>query len=441
MEALAEKHSIYLEDFRQRPADQQGPDWLEARRQAAIEAFERMGFPTRRWEAWRNIKLDALLQHHYRPAETLGVAPQVLQEAISVAPDAPRLVFIDGVFSPQHSTPDALPEGLTVKPLSEALDEADVQQHLAAHADYEQHPFIALNTAFARQGVYVHVPRGQAVEQEVLFIFACSDAGADRASWPRVLVHAEESAECRLIEWHGGPDGSAYLASPVTEIIAEANANVRLDRLQREGADAFHLGAVHAEADRDARVHVQNFNFGGRISRVDYYGLLKGTAAEVIINGLYLGDRKRFTDQHTWMTHDCEHGHSSQLFKGILKDKAEAVFDGLLKVEEGAQKTDGFQENRNLILSPMALAHSNPRLEIYADDVKCSHGSTVGELDKEAVFYLRSRGMDQDSAQALLTWAFANEVLSEVRLDSLKTYQQRLLGGFLPGQADFEGLV
>lgn len=441
MSAVAEATSVYLQEFRGRSASE--PAWLAERREAGIQAFEAVGFPHRRMEAWRNLKPGALSQKHFRAADTVGAVPMALAPTAAVVPDAWRLVFVDGHLSASHAVLDNLPSGLTIRPLREALEQDNelLEAELGRHATLDNHPFAALNSAFWADGALIDVAPGTVVEKPVVLVFLSSESAAHRASYPRVLVRAGESAEIRIAQVHAGPDDLPYLVCPVTEIVAEANSSVKLSHVQEEGGDAFHLGLVHADLARDARVHMHGFSDGGKLARTDTFVNLGGEGADARLDGLYLVADGQYADYHTWVQHQAGHCTSQQVFKGVLSGKAESVFDGLIHVHKGAQKTDSQQQNRNLLLSPRALAHSNPRLEIYADDVKCAHGSTVGELDREAMFYLRSRGIGENDARGLLTFAFANEMLRPIAIEGLRDHVGQRLAAFMPGDATVKELL
>lgn len=434
MQQVIVQQSSYPEHFRARRKERLGePVWFIERRQAAMDAFEAAGFPSRRQEAWRNIDLSALTQRDFPTVHFTGEADREVEAIAQVLPEAHRLVFVDGHFSERHSR---LPQvkGLTVRPLHQRweTDEALLGEQLGALAATADHAFAALNTAFFEDGALVHVARGVVVEQPVLLVFVSSAEAAEHAVYPRTLVVAEEGAQVQLVEFHQGPD-QVYLSAPVTEIVVGANAGVQHHKVQEEGAGGLHLGVIAARLARDARLYLHSFAKGGKLARTDITVELAEPGAEATLDGLYLTRDGQYSDHHTLVHHQVEHCNSHQRFKGVLTGKSEAVFDGLVKVAKGAQKTDARQDNRNLLLSKRALAHSNPRLEIYADDVKCSHGSSIGELDQEALFYLRSRGIGPEEAQGLLTYAFMGEVLDAARIEALREYERAAAFRHLPG--------
>lgn len=438
MEQVVERHhppvAAYADDFRRRRKERLGePVWLIESRQAAMAAFEANGFPTRRQEAWRNVDLTPFQKAHF---ETVHISGDVDAQAKAVAqllPEAYMLVFVDGHFSDVYSR---LPQqkGVDVRPLHDALveDAPVLSAHLGRYAEIDAHAFGALNTGLFEDGALLHVARGVVVDQPVVLAYLNSEEAADRAVHPRTLIVADEGAQLQVAEWHQSGE-FGYLTTPVTEIFVGANASVQHHKLQEEGRQAFHFGMIAARLERDARLSVYSFASGGKLARTDITVDLAGPGAEAELDGLYLAQNGQYSDHHTAVRHQVEHCNSHQRFKGVLSGKCEAVFDGLVLVAKGAQKTDARQDNRNLLLSKRALAHSNPRLEIHADDVKCSHGSSIGELDPTALFYLRSRGIGAEAAQGLLTFAFVGEMLEAVRIEALREHIRTAAFKDLPG--------
>lgn len=428
-QAVADQVSVYRQEFDARRAPVNEPEWLTARRADAIAAFEAQGFPTRRWEEWRNTNLRRVTQAHFTlPAEPEQIAPR---EGFAL-PDGYRIQILNGHIAPTHTMLGGLPEGVHIEPLSMSLYRQDplVERLWGRVLGDDLAPFAALNDAFAHDGAVIRVGRGVVLDKPLLLEFVAHEA-AGHALYPRVLILLEEGAEAQIVEYYRGYGDEPYLTSAVTEIELEANAGLSWYKLQEEAESAYHFGTVKAWLARDARLRTHSLSAGAQLARTDMEVVLNGEGADLSMDGLYLARDKQFTDHHTIVDHRVGHCFSRQRFKGVLAGKSEAVYDGLIKVGHGAAKTEAEQQNRNLLLSRRALAHSNPRLEIYTDDVKCAHGSTVGELDEDALFYLRTRGIDDAAARALLTTAFADELLEPIAIEPLREYERGILAAML----------
>ncbi len=427
MEAVAEAKSVYLEEFEGR--GQSGPSWLSALHNRGIQAFEARGFPGSREEAWRKTNLRPVTAAHFQAASTQGAASKALIERLGDLGECHRVVFVDGHFATDLSDLSGLESGVTVAPFSEYAKAAPerLAAGLGAKADIDWHPFAALNTAFFVDGAFIHVARGKLIEKPIAITHIVTAEASGHAVYPRVVVDAEDGAEVRVVERFISDDQAAALVCPVSELYAGQNTILDYSRLQEDGAETINIGTANLSSQRDASLRGAFVGDGGKLARLDLIADLEGENGEIDCNGIYLADGKQFIDFHTWFNHRVENCFSRQRFKGILQGRSETVFDGLVKVFEGAQKTDAVQENRNLILGKRALAHSNPRLEIFADDVKCTHGSTVGELDEEALFYLRTRGISQEGATGMLTLAFAGEIVDMFRVSGVRDHVRRVL--------------
>ncbi len=427
MEAAVQPKSVYLEEFEGRT--DVGPEWLDTFHERGIRAFEARGFPGAREEAWRKTNLRPVTAEHFPLADSQGVAPKELIERLGDLGDSYRLVFVDGRLAADLSDLADLAKGLTVTPFSEydGNPPERLAAALGARADIDWHPFAALNSAFFVDGAYIHVARGAMIEKPIAVTHIVTAEADRRAVYPRLVVEAEDGAEVRVVERFIGDDQAGALVCPVSELSAGQNTILDYSRLQEDGVATMNIGTVNLAAQRDASLRGAFVADGGRLARLDLVADLEGEGGEIDCNGIYLTEGRQFTDFHTWFNHRVENCFSRQRFKGILQGRSETVFDGLVKVFEGAQKTDAVQENRNLVLGKRALAHSNPRLEIFADDVKCTHGSTVGELDEEALFYLRTRGISAEGAQGMLTLAFAGEIVDMFRVSGVRDHVRRVL--------------
>ncbi len=410
------------------------PEALAAARRRARESLAAEGFPTRDQEAWRKTDVRPVSQSAFAPAS--GPQPVAAAELRRHLFDAVRLAFVDGHLAPDLCALDGLPDGVRLESLAASLgaDPERVTAELGRHAAVDGHPFVALNTALFRDGAYVEVPRGTVLERplHLLFVSTTAAAGEPRASFPRNLVVAREASRFEVVETYVGAADGVYLTCPVTEVVVAPHAVVDHYKVQHESHAAFHLATLQLLQARASSFFSHSVSTGGAITRNDVNGVLDGEGCECTLNGLYLAEGEQLVDNHMRVDHVRPHCNSYELYKGILDGRSRAVFNGLIHVHEGAQKTDAKQSNRNLLLSRGALASSNPQLEIFADDVKCTHGSTVGQLDEDAVFYLRSRGIGEEAAKSLLTYAFASDIVSRIKVEPVRRDLEELLFARLP---------
>ncbi len=411
------------------------PAWLAALRARAAERFAALGFPTVRQEEWRFTNVAPVARTRFSPPPA-GFDRAAVERAIAPhrLAGAHELVFVDGRFSSELSSREPAPAGAEVASLAELLARAPerLEAHLGRHASFVERPFAALSTALFTDGAAIVVGRGAVVERPLHLIFHATAPGAPTAVFPRVLAVAGEASQVTLVETYCGGDGAAYLVAPVTEIVAGPSAVVDHYKLQRDGGAAFHLGLLHVESGRAASVSTQTFSLGAALARHDVEGALVGEGSETTLNGLYLVRDRQLADFHMRVDHAAPHTTSHELFKGVLNDRGRGVFNGRIHVHRQAQKTDAKQTSRNLLLSEEALVNANPQLEIFADDVRCTHGSTVGQLDDLAVFYLRSRGIGLEAARSLLTYAFASDLVERVKVPAVHDQLQEFLLGWIP---------
>jgi Fe-S cluster assembly protein SufD len=390
--------------------------WLNLRRAAALERANALSVPTTRDEDWRFTDLAPLNRMHLVPVAAAGavdVAPFVVPEA------AHRLTFVDGVYAPALSSRGALAAGVTVTTLAEGLSAHAglIGPHLAAHAEFDLNVFTALNTAWLRDGAFVHIAQNTVLREplHVLYIATQKDA----ACCPRCLIVAESGAQCTVIEDYVTTTSDAYFTNAVAEFALKPNARVHHVRLQRESVAAVHIASCAVSLAKDASYVSQSIAFGARLSRYNLDVIHKGEGTEAVIDGLALISGQQCADTHTTMDHAQPNGRCTQLHKTIVGGSAHAVFNGKVLVRKGAQLTNSAQQSRNLLLSPNARVDTKPQLEIFADDVKCAHGATVGQLDAEQLFYLKSRGLHDVAARNLLTYAFGAEIVDRIPVKSL----------------------
>ena len=423
MAHVVEKRQPWLAAVDARP--QGGPRWLQDLRDRGAARFTALGFPTVRDEEWRftNIAPIANAEFAAAPAETARVNEESLAEF--VYSDAPnRIVVVNGRFSRELSRVQALPNGVRVGSLAAAVtDHADVvPRYLGQLAEFGTKAFTALNTALAVDGVYVHVPDGAVLEQplHLLFVSLPESGSLPMMTNVRALVVAGDRSQVRIVETYVGAAGAAYFTNTVTELFAGEGAVVDHYKVQQESFGAFHVASMHVHAGRNANFSSHSFSLGAKIVRNDVTALLDGEGAECTLNGLYLADGDRLVDNHTVIDHAKAHCPSHEIYKGILGGKARAVFNGKIVVRQDAQKTDAKQTNRALLLSDNASINTKPQLEIFADDVKCTHGAAIGQIDEDAIFYLRARGLTYFEARDMLIHAFAGDILDRVKVEPLR---------------------
>ncbi|MEW6744837.1 MAG: Fe-S cluster assembly protein SufD [Planctomycetota bacterium] len=405
------------------------PAWVLDLRRKAIERFEQIGFPTKRHEEWRYTDLSPLKSHRFLLVERVEQMPETAQlAAFSLGSAvAAQLVFIDGHFIPSLSSSPTYPAGITVEPLRQALlmMATDIGSLFGRLADLENHAPACLNTAYMQDGVVIHAARGRMLQAPIHLLFLSTPARTPVASYPRVLVMAEESSRLALIETHatlGGGDNStsAAFSNSLSELSIGDNAVLDYYKVVRHGASHFHTGSLYARLGRDARFQASSITLGGALVRNDSSVILDGEGGSAELHGLYLAEGQQHVDNHTTIDHARPRGWSRQLYKGVLDGRSSAVFSGKILVRQDAQKTDAVQTSQNLLLSETAEANAKPQLEIYADDVKCTHGATVGQLDAEALFYLRSRGIDKETARRILIHGYMSEVVALIAIETLR---------------------
>jgi Fe-S cluster assembly protein SufD len=411
-----------LRDF-ERGLAQGEPVWLRGVRHSAWLYFAETGFPTLRDEEWKYTNLQPLARTAFACA---AGRPEISRDRLAQLRFSDlashRLVFVNGRYAPELSDPGSLPEGVQARSLGEVLREApeQVEQHLARYASYEDHAFTALNTAFLRDGAYLFVPAQVVVEQPIQLLFLSTSPEVPLVSHPRVLVHAGMNSQATVIETYLGLDSEAHFTNPVTELVLEEGAVVDHYRVQNESRKAFHIGGLQSYQGRSSSLTTHSISLGGLLSRNNLTAVLDGQGANCTLNGLYVLNGDQHVDNHTRLEHAQPHCSSREVYKGILDESSRGVFHGRILVRRAAQKTDSKQTNNNLLLSDHALVNTQPQLEIYADDVKCTHGATIGQLNSDALFYLRSRGIGPSAARSLLIYAFASEMIGRVKVDSLR---------------------
>ncbi len=399
------------------------PRWLTEIRRAGMDRFHEMGFPTVRDDAWKYTNVAPIRKVPFEPAPETG--PTAVPRIPDDLPerDGTQIVFVNGRCY-----------GLEVKSLKEVLEERPewAEPYLGRIAR-DGNAFAAINAAFLEDGAFVRLPARTAVERPIHLIFLSEPVFGPTLSHPRNLVIAEPGSQASLVETFIGTAGEPYFTNAVTEVVLGEGAVLDFSRLERESDAAFHISTIAVSQGRDSHFTSHSISLGGALARNDLNVRLDAEGAECTLNGLFLGSGSQLLDNHTLIDHAKPHGTSRELYKGIMDGKSRGIFHGTIIVRPDAQKTDAMQTNKNLLLSKEALVNSEPALEIFADDVKCRHGSTIGQLDAAAMFYLRSRGIGEQDARDLLVYAFASDVASRIRVAPLRSFVERQLGLRLTG--------
>jgi Fe-S cluster assembly protein SufD len=411
------------------------PAWLLDQRKQAMGRFAELGLPKTKHEDWKWTSIAPLTKLGLQEATPgVGASPADVKpfefEGLATA----RIVLVNGHIDASLSDLADLPAGVTVCPLTEAVTthEATVKPHLGVIAPFDERAFVALNTALWTDGVFIHVPENVTLEVPIHIVHLTSTSGGPIVSHDRVLIVMERGSKATVIETQAGIGTGAYLANPLCEVSVADSAELRHYRLQRQTDDGNEMGITAIREGAASQYDSTTAHLGGNLIRNESHVWLGGEGADVKLNALSLGQRKQTIDNHTRLEHAMPNCTSWQMFKGILDDRSRCVFDGKIHVHQIAQKTDAKQTSRNLLLSDDAISNNKPQLEIYADDVKCTHGATTGQLDPEAVFYLRARGLDEKAAMSLLIYAFAGEVANEIHLDPVRKTVEREFLSRLP---------
>lgn len=411
---------LYLSNFRERGPDltANDPEWLGRLRQEALQRFGELGFPTVHHEEWRFTNLAPLTRIPFQPArEEDAKRPDKIEPAWVRNLSDHRLVFVNGYYCQALSSVTDLPPAVQVGSLAAALrkDGEQIEAHLARYADHRSHPFVALNTAFWQDGAYLRFPKGMILEKPVHVLFLSTAGELPLVSFPRSLIVVEREAQVTVVESYWRAGSNVCFSNAVSEIVVGENAALDHYKLLGENDRSFHMAMLQVYQDRNANFSSCSVSLGGSLARNEVNAVLDAEGAECFLNGLYLAQGNQVVDNHTTLDHAKPHGASRELYHGILDGRATAVFNGRILVRPGAQKTDAIQKNRNLLLSKDAVIDTKPQLEIYNNDVRCTHGATIGQMDAEALFYLRSRGIGQEEARNLLIYAFAGDILERIR--------------------------
>ena len=415
-------------------------DWTQEMRQAAFGTFESLGLPHSKQEEWRFTNINPLKQTRFawlngnaKAVTAADIVPYQLEDF-----DGHTLVFVNGQYADSLSTIQALPEGVYVGSLAGAIAaEHEVAKiTLGKRVNYSDQPFAALNTALMQDGAFVYVPKNTKLDSAIHIVFISNFSEvADQAAMfhPRNLYVVESSGQCCIVETYTSLASKSYFNNSVTEVVLADNAICDHYKLQHEGLEAYHISSTQVYQARSSRFSSHSASFGGSITRNDIKSRLDDEGIECILNGIFYAHHKQLVDNHTFIDHAKPNCNSWEHYKGILTDQSRGVFNGRIFVRQDAQKTDAKQSNNNLLLSEEAIINTKPQLEIFADDVKCTHGCTVGQLVDDALFYMRSRGIDKKTASNMLTYAFAAEVVADIEYEPVRRRLEQTLSTALRG--------
>jgi len=430
-----------IEKFDGQQAENQ-PDWLGTLRSFAGERFDQLGFPSKKHEEWRWTNISAVSKGNftYNPQPAEVGDPATLQRALGEV-SGPRLVLVNGSFAPALSDLGQNPKGLRLQSLTQALEDEDsrIEEHLCRYANSNELAFAALNTAFLKDGAVIEIDEGTCIDSPICVVSLSTPNAQGQpasASYPRLLILAGPGSRATLVESQLNLGDAESFSNSVTEIALEAASSLTHIRLQNSNQTSLQVSTLHAQLAEKSHYALSTFSFGGALTRNDLDVKLAGPGSSCDVNGLCLLNEKQHVDNNVLIDHAVPECNSSQVFKSILDDESRSIFAGKVVVRPDAQQTYAEQSNRSLLLSDRAEADSRPQLEIYADDVKCSHGATTGSLDKEALFYLRSRGISPETARALLTEAFALEIADAIESESLRKHVLNLLRAKLGQEAE-----
>jgi Fe-S cluster assembly protein SufD len=427
---LAHYAAEYQRAIAQSPAQ---PRWLIQARETGMAQFERLGFPTTALEQWRFTSVAPIAERAFTLAPTTDVTALAQPKQIAPLSDGvAHAVCVNGQFASKLSSLERLPKGVQVVGLEAALasNAGLIEPYLGKLTLTQTSAFTSLNTAFLRDGVVITIAAGVVLEQPIEIVFASVPDGRDIVSHPRLLIIAGEGSQATVLERYVGTGSS--LTNAIGEVWLGANAVIDHYKLQEEPADAFHIASMFVHATRNGNFSSHSLTFGGGLVRNEVIATLDGEGVDCTLNGLYVARDNQLIDNHTTIDHAMPHCGSHEIYKGILAERSRAVFNGKIIVRPDAQKTDAKQTNKALLLSDDANINTKPELEIFANDVKCTHGAAIGQLDDAAMFYLRSRGLSVSESRAMLVRAFAGDILNRVKIVPVREYLEGILTARLP---------
>ncbi len=398
-------------------------------RKEAMEKFSQLNFPTTHDEDWRFTNIAPLLKYNFEPAAMAELKTQQTKNFLFENLKGNTLIFVNGFFIPKLSHVKKSNDGIIVCSLANQLKNGSpvISQHLGKYANHREQIFTALSTAFTRDGAFIYVPDNKILEEPVQILFITTTSNKNILSQPRNLYVTGTNSQVSIIERYLSLDDGVYFTNVVTEIYAGENSIINHIKLQEENLKAFHISRTEVDQEKGSNFTSYSISLGGEIARHDINARFNDEGSECNLNGLFLLTGNQLFDTHSLIDHAKPNCSSHEKYKGILDDTSHGVFNGKVIVRRDAQKTNAFQENKNIILSNGALINTKPQLEIFADDVKCSHGATIGQLDEDAMFYLKSRGIGEEKAKAILIHAFASDVVRTIKIEEVKKYLEEVL--------------
>jgi len=428
---LAEESATHLAACEAFAASTAGPEWLRTLRRNGVTHFTELGFPTTKFEDWIYCNVAPLTKLAFKPAASAdaGVTAEQLAPFAFPGWTGSRLVFVNGHFAPALSTLPAPQQGVTITNLAAALASCDklVEQHIAHHASVDGSGFSALNTAFIADGAFIALAPNAVAAEPVHLLFISAPGDTANTAQPRNLIVAGANSSAKVVEHYVSLGGAAHFTNAITEIIVGEGAHIEHAKFQEENLEAFHIATVQATLARDSRFLSHSISTGARLARHNIHLVMTGQGVDCVMNGLYAVGGKQLVDHHTIADHTVPHCNSHEFYHGILGGSSRGVFNGKIYVRKDAQKTDAKQTSRNLLLTDTATVNAKPQLEILADDVKCTHGATVGQLNDEALFYCRTRGIAEVNARRLLTHAFASEIVNRITVEPVREHLEQVL--------------
>ena len=426
---IKESYINNFKDFENNLNGESDSSFHKIRRQA-IKKFSELDFPDRKNEEWRCTNISPLLQQSFSiPSNHIKLNIKDVSNHIIKDLDAYVMIFVNGKFSIRHSQLENIQKGIKIRSLADCIknNDKDLLQHFGKYADYKNNIFTSLSTAFTTDGAFINVDDNCVIEKPIYLLFLTKAGNVNIQTQPRNLIVTGKNSQLTVIEHFSSSDNSIYFTNTITEIVAKENAVIDHIKLQEESINAFHIARMEIVQERNSNFTSHLISIWGKLSRNDINSKFNDEGGETILNGLFLIEKDQLFDIHSFVDHAKPNCNSNEHYKGILDDDSRGVFNGKIIVRKDAQKTNAFQKNNNILLSKNSLINTKPQLEIFADDVKCSHGATKGQLNNDATFYLKSRGIGEEASKVILLHAFASDIINHIKVDAVKNYAKEII--------------